>query len=63
MNKWNYAKDELPLTDERVLCVTVTKKGVKNFVLGYYDGERWCCGMNSNVYAWMYLPQPPEVEE
>lgn len=53
-----------PDSDRRVLCLTKTKKGVLNYVLGYYahDRKHWVCGMNSNVIAWMDLPEPPEEE-
>ena len=49
---------ELPETSDYVLCCTITQKGVKSIVRGYYDPalERWCCGMNSNVIAWMNMP-------
>lgn len=50
-----------PDSDRKVLCLTVTKKGLANFVLGYWDGERWVCGMNSNVVAWVDLPDPGEL--
>ena len=48
----------VPRTDARVLCLTLTKSGKYNFVVGYYAPElgRWVCGMNSNVVAWSYLP-------
>ena len=49
----------LPDSNRKVLCLTRTKKGVLNYVIGYWD-ERWCCGMNSNVIAWMELPAPPD---
>lgn len=49
----------VPDNDRRVLCLTMTKKGILNHVIGYYDHVRWCCGMNSNVIAWMELPEPP----
>ena len=54
-----------PDSDRRVLCLTKTKKGVLNYVLGYYAHDRkyWVCGMNSNVIAWMDLPEPPEEEQ
>lgn len=57
---WIPSRSGLPEPDERVLCSTVTKKGVKNLVIGYHDGTRWCCGMNSNVVYWMPLPDLPE---
>ena len=49
---------DLPKTSDYVLCCTITQKGVKSIVRGYYDPalERWCCGMNSNVIAWMNMP-------
>lgn len=50
----------LPEPDERVLCCTETKKGTRNCVIGYHDGQRWCCGMNSNVIYWQSLPDLPE---
>lgn len=52
----------LPDSERRVLCLTKTKKGIINYVIGYYADDRWCCGMNSNVVAWMELPAPPEEE-
>ena len=61
--KWYKPKEQLPLTDEKVLLVTITKKCLKNCVIGYWDGERWVCGMNSNVIAWTYLPQMPTWNE
>lgn len=60
---WFKPGEQLPLTDEKVLLVTITKKGLKNCVIGYWDGERWVCGMNSNVIAWSYLPQMPTWSE
>lgn len=57
MTEWIPVAERLPDTDEKVLCCTITAKGQKNIVLGYYMG-RWCCGMNSNVIAWMPLPAP-----
>ena len=55
---WIPASEQLPEHDERVLCQTETKKGVINFIIGYHDDIRWCCGMNSNVVAWRPLPEP-----
>ena len=48
-----------PADGERVLCVTQTKKGDTNIVIGYWmaDPGRWVCGMNSNVIKWAYLPE------
>ena len=59
---WIPCTDRLPDTNRRVLCLTKTKKGIINYVIGYYADDRWCCGMNSNVVAWMELPAPPEEE-
>ena len=62
---WIMTKDRLPEDDRKVLCCTVTKKGAKNLVIGYHYsdsiGTGWATGMNSNVIAWMELPDPPEV--
>ena len=52
---WYDSDKELPATDEKVLCVTATKKGVLNVIVGYYAKDRWCCGMNSNVIFWAPL--------
>lgn len=55
---WIPSNAMLPDQEERVLCCTRTKKGMINILIGYHDGERWVSGMNSNVVAWMKLPQP-----
>lgn len=62
-DRWRPVTEELPENEEKVLCCTVTKKGVKGLMLGYYsqNQKRWCCGMNSNVIAWRILP--PVYEE
>ncbi len=57
-DRWIPADASVPENDDKVLCQTVTKKGVVNMVIGYYMGGRWCCGMNSNVVAWQPLPKP-----
>ena len=49
----------LPDPEQRVLCATQTKKGAWNRIIGYHDGKRWCCGMNSNVVYWTPLPRIP----
>lgn len=56
--------ENTPRDERKVLCCTVTKKGEKNIVVGYYSPEleRWVCGMNSNVIAWMPLPEPPRFD-
>ena len=61
--QWIPVSDRLPTTDRRVLCQTLTKKGNINFVLGYYFLGGWVCGMNSNVVAWMELPEPWEGKQ
>lgn len=55
---WIPVKVGLPPTEEKVLCCTITKKGARNIVIGYYmqDSGLWATGMNSNVIAWMPLP-------
>lgn len=63
MSEWIMVEDRCPENEDYVLCCTQTKRGSKNLVLGYYSPQlqRWCCGMNSNVIAWMKLPDLPEV--
>ena len=55
--RWIPCAERLPSDENKVLCCTQTKAGAKNIVLGYYAGGKWRCGMNSNVVAWMPLPQ------
>lgn len=57
-DRWRPVTEELPEDENKVLCCTVTKKGLKNLVIGYYSSElkQWCCGMSSNVVAWRILP-------
>lgn len=57
---WISVKDRLPDAEDRVLCCTLTKKGTRNVIIGYYMDGAWRCGMNSNVTHWMPIPQPPE---
>lgn len=61
VDRWRPVTEDLPENEDKVLCCTVTKKGLKNLVIGYYSNGRWCCGMNSNVVAWRILP--PVYEE
>lgn len=65
-DRWIPVTQDLPSDGEYVLCTTVTKKGLRQVVRGYYfraDGNgHWACGMNSNVVAWMPLPRPWEGE-
>lgn len=58
--KWIPCSEQLPQNDEYVLCCTRRKNGTRGIVIGYYlrEAERWACGMNSNVVAWMPLPEP-----
>lgn len=44
--------NDVPDNCRKVECRTRTVKGIVNPVFGYYDGSRWCCGMNSNVILW-----------
>lgn len=60
---WVSVSETLPMPNQYVLCCTRTKSGTTNIVRGYHDGERWCCGMNSNVTHWMTMPEPPEEED
>lgn len=59
---WHDAAAELPKDERKVLCLTQTKRGDLNHVLGYYahDLMRWVCGMNSNIKYWMALPNAPK---
>lgn len=61
--RWIPVTERLPEDDRKVLCQTVTKKGIVNFVIGYHYGGGWACGMNSNVVAWMPLPEPWKGEQ
>lgn len=56
LREWVPVEVTLPPEEEKVLCCTMNKKGVKNLVLGYYAGGMWRVGMNSNVIAWRFLP-------
>lgn len=62
--RWIPCSERLPETEDKVLCCTATKKGGKNIVIGYYMAtmKYWVCGMNSNVIAWMPLPEPYKGE-
>ena len=57
--RWIPCADRLPDNEDKGLCCTQTKTGSKNIVLGYY-ADGWRCGMNSNVIAWMPLPDVPD---
>ena len=62
LREWVPVETTLPPDEEKVLCCTITKKGTKNLVLGYYADGDWRVGMNSNVIAWRFLP-PAYKEE
>lgn len=68
IKRWTPCGERLPETEDKVLCCTMTKKGIPNIVIGYcyVDGggkRSWACGMNSNVIAWMPLPEPWKGEK
>lgn len=58
--RWIPVEERMPDNEDKVLCCTETKRGDRNIVIGYYIKESgyWACGMNSNVIAWMPLPEP-----
>lgn len=60
LHPWIPVDQMLPPDDMRVLCLTRTKKGTYNAIVGYHADDRWCCGMNSNVTHWMPVPELPE---
>lgn len=55
--RWIPCSEQMPSDENKVLCCTQTKAGAKNVVLGYYADGKWRCGMNSNVVAWMPVPE------
>ena len=55
--RWIPCSERMPSDENKVLCCTQTKARTKNVVLGYYADGKWRCGMNSNVVAWMPLPE------
>lgn len=61
VDRWVPVTEKMPEDDNKVLCCTQNKKGVKNLVIGYYMDGLWRVGMNSNVIAWRILP--PAYEE
>lgn len=56
--KWIPCKERLPETADYVLCSMLSQNGSKNVVRCFYMNGRWCCGINSEVIAWMPLPEP-----
>lgn len=58
LKSWVPTSERVPDDERYVICQTVTKKGTTNIIIGYHANGRWCCGMNSNVVAWMPLPEP-----
>ena len=60
---WIPCSERLPEDGDKVLCMTKTKKGNLNHVVGYHYSGGWACGMNRNVIAWMPLPEPYEEGE
>ena len=63
LREWVPVDVTLPPDDDKVLCCTQNKKGVKNLVIGYYMDGMWRVGMNSNVIAWRFLPPVYEPKE
>lgn len=61
MIDWISTTDRLPETDEKVICLTLTKKGARNIIFGYYSDGMWRCGMNANVTHWLPLTALPEL--
>ena len=60
MAKWIPCGVMLPEDGEKVLCQTMGGDGEPDFVLGHYAKGRWICDTDSNVDAWMHLPEPWE---
>ena len=60
---WIPVAERLPEKDEYVLLTTITAKGQRNVVRGYFGGTAWVCGMNNNVIAWTPLPEPYGEDE
>ena len=63
LREWVPVDVTLPPDEDKVLCCTQNKKGVKNLVLGFYLKGEWHVGMNSNVIAWRFLPPVYEPKE
>lgn len=59
MPDWIKVDERMPEKYRYVLCCCANVKRQCNIVKGYWDGNRWCCEMNSNITHWMPLPEPP----
>lgn len=68
-NEWHYpSKDEYPKECENVLCyckvVNVEFYSIGHTIIGGDNKIRWWSSNRSeelNVYAWRYVPEPPEL--
>ena len=58
--EWIRADERVPEDDRRVLCVTRTKKGVRDHVIAYMSKYGWTT--KAQVTHWMELPEFPEEE-
>lgn len=58
---WIDVSRALPTTDERVLVVSRTKKGIQSINLAYYSNGVWHGqGSMAGVTHWMFLPAFPD---
>ena len=54
---WNNPDEILPNTDEKMLVITETKKGIRQVNIAYFDGQFWHgMGSMAGVIAWAYMP-------
>ena len=54
---WNNPDEILPNTDEKMLVITETKKGIRQINIAYFDGQFWHgMGSMTGVIAWAYMP-------
>ena len=57
--RWRDVNHELPKDETQVLIMKELRNGKRTVSIGYYaeDGPGWVAGVNSNVVAWMPLPE------